>query len=306
MVRKQSRTAPTWVIALGVLVLLVVAAFVVVTVLNKERNAHATLEQYLHALAAGDATTAASLLEAERTPSPGPDLLTDEVLANAEELISDISVVTVAGGPSPTLEGSFTLNGQRYTQTFNVREGEPEWGFLKTYQVELPDKVSVTPIATNDVDVELAGVHLKSTTPQVYLFPAVYPVAAIDPTYMDLAEDVFVVTGEESPEPVEAVPTPALIEQAQQQVNEAFDECVELATDDHVLHGCPLLFMGDQGTWEVLEYPTVEQVETSLIARGARAEFIFDGTGDRYDRSYDYIVDVDIKDGEANIQVYAR
>lgn len=307
---KQGSAAVAGVIALGVLVLLVIVGSIAVGTLNKERTAHAALEQYLNALATGDATTAASLLEADWRPSAGPDLLTDEVLANAEELISDISVVSITDWGTATLEGSYTLNGQRYTQTFRVREGEPEWGFLKTYQVELPDRVWVTPSSVSHVDVELAGVPLKPATPGVYLFPAVYPVAVPDHTYVELTQDVFVVTGDERPERVEVVAAPALIEQAQQQVNAFFDECVEMATPEHVVPGChDMRGAGEPGTWELLEYPTVEHGGVgnlvSFIARDGRAALTLDAMDSPYDRSFDFFVDVDIRDGEPNIQVRA-
>lgn len=308
MVHKRSRKARAWAITLGVLVLLVAAGFAVVSVLNKERTAQATLETYLNALANGDATTAASLLESEWVPAAGPDLLTDEVLANAEELISDVSVASVPDWPSPRLEGSFTLNGERYTQTFYMRGGEPEWGFLKTYQVKLPDSVRVTPSTTQNVVMELAGVPLKPATKEVRLFPAVYPVGLVDDTYVDVTSDVFVVTGEEAPDPVEVVPTPTLIDLVQEQVNAFFDECVQFATPDHVLPGCQdLRGAGEPGSWELLEYPTVEQSTVGevviMVATGGQAVLISDGTGYRYDRTFGFWVEVDLQEGEPHIRV---
>lgn len=313
MAHKNS-AAVAGIIGLGLLVLLTIAASIVVGNLNKERTAHAALEQYLNALAAGDATTAASLLEADWTPSAGPDLLTDEVLANAEELISDISVVSITDWGTATLEGSYNLNGQRYTQTFRVREGESEWGLLKTYQVELPERVWVTPSSLNHVDVELAGVPLKSTTPHVRLFPAVYPVAALDPTYLSLTQDLLVVTGDERPERVEFAPTPALVELAQQQVNAAFDECVQSTRGEETLPGCPVhflvaAFVGGPGSWELLEYPAVEHIgganAVSFAARDGRAVFTHHESGERYkeDHGFDFYVEAEVKNGEPTFEV---
>lgn len=255
----------------SVLALLLVAAKLTVSILNQDRTAQATAQAYFDALAAGDASTANALTAAQPFEPDGPDLLTDEVLGGATERISNISV-TEANDPldvfNQNVNVTYTLAGQSFTDHLTMAQGKPEWGFLKTWQMSRP-------FALNDIfwvegtsSFTISGVQVDATTPSTYLFPAVYPIAPADPNYFDLAEDHLVAAGERQRRTVTFIPKPELQAEVQRQVNERVDECAaNLTTAGEPLssqEGCPRLYVkvpqqtSESGSWEVVEYPTVQ------------------------------------------------
>ena len=64
--------------------------------------------------------------------------------------------------------------------------------------------------------------------------------AAADSKYFELAEDELVVDGVETSASLQFLPTAALVEAAQAQVNEMVDVCVETTPTSEQLDGCPL------------------------------------------------------------------
>ena len=255
-----------WVVALGVIVVLGIAAVATVMILNQNRTAQATAQEYFEALAAGDASAAWALTDPAAFEDGDVGFLTDEVLASATELISDVSVVP-ADDPLDTFDQrvnvAYTLAGERHTLPLLVGRGEPEWGFLKTYQMRAPfaDRVSFSlPLVGT---LTLADNVIRPDSPAMTLFPGVYPVAATEPDYLALDQTEVVVNGEGTRMDVTFQATAALEAQLQLRVNEFLDECaleMEMGEDDSV---CPLfVYIAHAditpGSWEILEYPTVD------------------------------------------------
>ena len=260
-------------IAVGALLLLVVAAIVTVSVLNQSRTAQATAQQYFAALAAGDATTANALTAPNDLDAHRDDLLTDEMLSGASERISEVSVVP-ANDPldvfEQKVEVSYTLAGERHTQTVLVARGEPDWGVLRTWKMNGPFASDLSFSVEGPGDITIAGAEIDATARSVRLFPAVYPLAAVESEHFELAEDELVVDGTDGLASLQFLPTAALVEEAQAQVNEMVDVCVETTPTSEQLDGCPLFVVLAEsghapGTWEVVDYPTVELPHGGVI-----------------------------------------
>lgn len=260
-------------IAAGALLLLTIAGIVTVSLLNQGRTAQATAERYFTALSEGDATTANALTAPNDLDAHRDDLLTDEMLSGASELIGDVSVVP-ANDPldvfDQKVEVSYTLAGEHHTQTVLLARGEPEWGVLRTWQMPRPFAHDITFWVEGPGDIELAGAEIDATARSVRLFPAVYPVAAADSKYFELTEDELAVDGVETLASLQFLPTAALVEAAQAQVNEMVDVCARTTPTSEQLDGCPLFVVLAEsgyapGTWEVVDYPTVELPHGGVI-----------------------------------------
>lgn len=276
------RSSGAWIIALVVVVILVIAAVATGVILTQGRTAQAVAEEYFEALAAGDASAALALTEGydpdldpdSRGPEHGPDLRTDDVLASAVELISDVSVVPV---DDPTdehdqkVEVSYTLAGERHTFPLTLKR-EPtnrflipqrfgQWTSFPSYG---PDTLTVAGVTVHSGTEPAPGVWVANTAAWTQLFPAVYPVAAVDPTYFEVTEPELVATGVGLVPDVELEPTKQLLAELQEWSDQEIDGCAEASIFAGRPDGqCPLYAVHPEGktvigTWEILEYPAVE------------------------------------------------
>ena len=278
-VRRSSRA---WVITLAAVAILAIAAVTTVVIFTQGRTAQAVAEEYFEALAAGDASAALALTEGydpnldpeSREPRDGPDLLTDEVLGAAVELISDVSVVA-AEDPTDEhdqkVEVSYTLAGETHTFPLTLKR-EPtnrylipqrfgQWTSFPSYG---PDTLTVAGVPVHSGTEPASGVWAANSAAWTQLFPAVYPVAAVDPTYLDVTEPELVVTGVGLVPDVELAPTEQLVAELQEWSDQEIDGCAEVSIFAESRDGlCPLYAVHPagktvMGTWEVLEYPAVE------------------------------------------------
>lgn len=285
------------IIGAAAVMLLVIAGVAVVAALNGHRTAAAVAQEYFEALAAGDADTAKALVE---TTDSGDrtDLLTDDILGTATELITDVDV-RPADDPLDTFDQTvivtYTLAGEQHTDEVVVRRGESEWGVLRTWQMP----ASIVPEATILTDGErpftIAGADIDSGT-TVWIFPAVYPVAAAQSEYFELEQDTLEIGDPQGSFTRLGIGyTPALVDEAQEQVNTLLDECAATETNswsdaaDASPSACPLrVVVPDaggtaEGTWEILEYPVIELRDGAslLTTSGGRAAFTPEGSSTR-------------------------
>lgn len=271
-----------WVYALGVALMLAIAAVAIGMIVNQNPTAQAVAEEYFEALAAGDASTALSLTEGydpdpdpeSRDPEDGPDLLTDEVLAAAVELISDVAVVPaddLTDEHDQKVEVSYTLAGERHTfpltlkrvptNRYLIPQRFGQWTSFPSYG---PDTLTVAGVPVHSGIEPAPGVWFANSAAWTQIFPAVYPVAAVDPTYLDVAMPELVVTGVGLVPDVEVVPTQQLVAELQEWSDQWLDNCVEYSPmAESSARDCPLYVHHPAGTavigaWEILEYPTVE------------------------------------------------
>ncbi|MEB4616334.1 hypothetical protein [Leucobacter sp. M11] len=273
---------------LAVAALLIGGAITVADV-NASRTPQATAEKYFAALAAGDAT-AANALTAPAPGTPGEaGLLTDEVLGNAIEHISAVSVTpadTPLDSANQNLEVTYTLADHTVTVSVYLVEGPRQWGLLRTWQLARPVAERVLFQSNRPLPQDaplLSGVPLQS--PNQTLFPAVYPLASGSPHTLALEQDTAVVTGVDSTVTLEFTPTDALRAEAQTQINAMVDACAASTLTSTTLSrdtrdGCPLhVILAESGpapgTWEILDYPTVqfEAGGSVYLTRDGRAQF---------------------------------
>lgn len=302
-------------IGVGALVVLVTAGALTVSTLNQGRTAEATAERYFNALAAGDATTANTLTSGANPLNNNRDLLTDDVLGGAIERISDVSLAP-AQDPLDTFKSkvnvTYTLAGERYTDTLVMSRGEPEWGFLKTWEMAAPFTSGATLTDGDRTQTfTVSGVPADVEQRAALLFPAVYSVAAADPTLFEVEDDELVVNGVEASAAVTLVPTQALVAQVQAQVNEIVDGCVASTQTAAPSPGCSLAAttvahaQSTPGTWQILEYPNVAVTHggSRFVATGGRAQFSPDAGGPPVEmtRDVEYSGPVEITGGTVRV-----
>lgn len=257
-----------WVLV-GVAVLSAVVAGVLVAVngVNRGPSAGEVAEQYLQHIADGEATAAAALV----APQPDeieelsdPSMLTDEVLGAATERIRNVVVDAPAGADDASsitsVDVSFTLAGEQHDTTLSlVRDEESGQWQVRT---ALTDRFIVT---EEDPAFLLGGVEMPTVDSGEFLplalYPAVYPVAAIDDAFYETDRDELVVTGAPGGvEKVAVVPNARFSDEVQRQVDAHLDECATQTT--WRVDGCPLSAPLDARTveveWIVDTYPTVE------------------------------------------------
>ncbi|WP_062078044.1 hypothetical protein [Demequina globuliformis] len=267
---------------LGALALVSVGLVLLVAHLNDSRTAQAAAQEYFEALATGDATKANTLTRDMDVMDERYQLLTDEALGAATELISDIEVEFHEDALDPydsQSEVSYTLAGERHTVHIHMSRGEPDWWFLDTWL--MPDPFAFQGHATSSgwQTFSVAGLPTQTLGYTPLLYPAVYPIEPSEPDYVTLAEDELAVDGEANEGTATFSPTAALIAEVQAQVNARLDDCVTSTSVAEVDEGCPMHALIDQhtkGTWHILEYPAVELSRGAswYSAFGGRAQFV--------------------------------
>lgn len=269
--QQQRRRLPRWpLFGVGILLVGIAAPIILVNALNTHRTPAVYAERYLAALASGEASEANALTAPSLAEPEGTDLLADQVLAAATEHISNVSVSTVDGSGDNTirtLQATFTLAGAEHTSTLIMKPGTPEWGVLKTWQVD-PSSIQTTRIlAEGDPKFTVAGVDINEGVQTVRLYPAVYPVVSIDQEFLTIKPTEIAVSNEaRQMYDLTATPTPALESEVQRQVTNWLDECATTTVSYPLTRGsspCPLQIVLSQrgrvtGTWEIMEYPTVK------------------------------------------------
>jgi len=196
--KRRNHTA--LIIVLVLIVLLAGSAIVFVPRLlddpDKPGNAVSPTEavqEYLTAVAAGDATTA--LLYSSTKPSENTFFTSDEFLASVmkDSPITDIHVPDGQPTTSPVqIQATYALNGEQVEAHFTVQKYGRLWrldiGFLP---------LNLTELASRGVPLTVNGVSLD-TLNKIYLFPGVYTFATLDPM-LDVTAPTFIIDYPENP-----------------------------------------------------------------------------------------------------------
>ena len=151
------------------------------------------VQEYLAAVASGDATTA--LLYSTTKPGESTFFTTDDFL-KASMKAAPITNITVPDNQPTTspaqIQATYTLNGQQVQAHFTVQKYGRLWkldiGFLPLNLTELTSKG--VPLAVN-------GVSLDQLT-KIYLFPGVYTFTSKNPM-LDLTTPTFTIDYPENP-----------------------------------------------------------------------------------------------------------
>lgn len=276
-----------WVfVGAAVLAAVIAGVLVAVNGANRGPSAGEVAEQYLQHIADGDATAAAALVaprpqEIEKLDDPS--MLTDEVLGAATERIRDVVVDAPADADDAasvtSVDVSFALAGERHDTTLSLARDEEsgQW----QVRTALTDRFIVT---EGDPAFLLGGVETPTVDSgevlPLALYPAVYPVAAIDDTFYETDIDELVITGApDGARKVAVVPNANFSEEVQRQVDAHLDECATQTT--WRVDGCPLSAPLDARTveveWTVDTYPTVELLLDGemFVARGGAVRAVY-------------------------------
>ncbi|MFJ2369394.1 hypothetical protein [Microbacterium sp. NPDC087665] len=267
----KGRTVIWIVVAAAVLVALIVGGLVVVNTVTRGPSAQEVAEEYLAHISDGDAAAAAELVAAQPEETEGlsdPSLLTDEVLGAAVERISGVVVEPASGSDDAqtfaTFDVSYTLAGETYETSLSLVRGEGEGLAPGSWQIRraMTDLFIVT---QGDPPFLLSGVEMQTVESGEFLplalYPAVYPISAVDPTFFETDRDELVITGGSTmPEKVSLVPNQHFTDEVQRQVDAFLDDCTTQTTWRP--EGCPFDAPLDARTvevqWTIETYPTVE------------------------------------------------
>jgi hypothetical protein len=263
----------------GSVAALVLAVVAVVAHGVVERRAYGpgtAAQAYLDALAAGDATAAAGLVdpdvdEAQRW------LLTDAALAAATALPTDVRVdaVTEDDGTA-TVDASFAVAGVREQVALSLTRDGTTGLLFDRWRLDTPVVQSVELVVPPGTDVvRVAGVDVDlHGGDQVFLpaYPGRYEASVVTGSrYLDATPtEVGTLPGPDVPV-LEVTATAALEEEAGRLVDEHVDECLAQAVLDP--EGCAFgdyLYDAQDVSWEVVRRPQVSvSRSTSLFGEEA-------------------------------------
>lgn len=193
----------TWVLV-ALAVTLVVGAAAIIMIFDRGRSALEVAEEYLQHIADGDVEASFELIdssESEPMFDSDPTLLTEEVLGSAIERISDVEVEYSPGfsdaGSSTVVDVTYTLAGETYSGMLRLARDEGGWFDPGGWLVRGPF-TAVWPMGTRDASFLLGDVEIVSAADAELLrgyelFPAVYPISAVDATFFDTDRDELVV-----------------------------------------------------------------------------------------------------------------
>lgn len=221
----------------GVLVLLIVGGAIALSLMNQARDPARLVEQYLALIADGRAEAANEMVDPGLSRQESA-LLTDEVLAAAEERIEVIAVETVGrSGRGAEVSAVLRLDGVRFEQTFSVEPGPKEWLLLDTWVLEDSLAAPVTiesydsqlrSAFVGEQEVELEGVDGFAER-TVYLYPGVYRISAPESRYLDASTEAVTVPvpgGRDDPIEIWAEQNRAFEDEIMRQAEEAAQHCI--------------------------------------------------------------------------------
>lgn len=270
------RRAPLVVGLLGGGLVLLVTAVVAHGVLQERwYGPQVVAEDYLRALAAGSADEAARIVDPD-VDSAQRWLLTDEVLAEATALPTDVRVDDVAvEGDVATVTASYALAGVRQPVDLVLRRDGRTGVVFDRWRLDTPVVGSVELVVPDDTRVvRVAGADVEiSGGAQVSLpaYPGVYEAAVVTGSPYLAAVPVPVSTtdaAEATGLQVEA--TPELSEEVQRQVDDLVARCAQETVIDP--EGCPFdayEYRAQDVAWSVERLPVVDVERTSSFFGGS-------------------------------------
>ncbi|WP_311245935.1 hypothetical protein [Microbacterium sp. WCS2018Hpa-23] len=261
-------------ITVGAVVLAVGGYLTAAAMVSNSSDPSEAVRSYLTAIADGDASTAAQIVDPDASGTDAT-YLTDDVLGAATERIEVVSVTTTTReGDTAEVTAVMELASQTFTHTFTMtRDAGAYWLLQSGWRADAPltveatvavrDSISLTGVEQVDLagtELELAvkdvaGVSANSRSEPVQVYPAVYEVTGPDlGEYFAVAPDELAAipptaTAELSVAATEALQT-ALLDAASVQA----DACVEPGTSVDAV--CPLLLrQQDPSTTGVIQAP---------------------------------------------------
>lgn len=261
-------------ITLGAVTLAVGGYMTAAALVSSSSDPSEVVSTYLAAIADGDASTAAQIVDPAASDTDAA-YLTDEILGAATERIEVVSVSTIRReGDTAEVRAVMELGSQSFTHTFTMtRDAGAYWLLQPGWRPNAPltveatvsvrDSISLTGVTKADLagtELELAvrdvaGVSADSRSESFQVYPAIYDLTGPDVgTYFTVAPVELVAvpptaTADLSVAATEALQT-ALLDAASAQA----DACVEPGTSADA--ACPLLLrQQDLSTTGVVQAP---------------------------------------------------
>jgi hypothetical protein len=288
-------------LAAGLVVLLIIGAVVINIVNSSVYGPDATVRSYLSAIAKGDAS-AANKLAAPGVSEEEAVLLTDDVLGEASEFISNPKVTSSrVSGDQATVQVSYSLGGTAYDGYVELSKSGKQALFFDTWKIDsplvgdLPVYVSNSSTESNEAAVNGVTVAFGDEY-SLPAYPALYTVGAPGNDFFSAEEQEYTVgTGSRADFEgitLELAPTEALTTAVQDAVNAFLDECAKSTELDP--EGCSLRLSWysdftsvDKVAYTIDEYPTVEVDEYGTYFDASGGTYTADVTGTTYDGAKD-------------------
>lgn len=269
--RRSAGKVLLWIL-LAIVVLAIAAAGAVLLLANLNRGPAPkdVAEQYLDHLVDGDASAANAMLapaSEESADLSDRSMLTDDVLRAATERISRVSISVPAGfEQSPgfaAFDVAYSLAGAQHESRIELVREEGGWLQPGQWKIRTPFTGSRV-IVAGTADFTLAGKDLPEVAADesvsLELYPAVYPIAAVDDHLFRTETDTVVVaTDGDAGQAVKILPNDRFLEELQAQVDAFLDECA--ADTSWRPEGCPLSGPVEAQsvpvTWKIEKRPTV-------------------------------------------------
>ncbi|MEJ5867366.1 hypothetical protein WDV85_06345 [Pseudokineococcus sp. 5B2Z-1] len=259
----------------GGLVLLVAAVVAHGVLQERWHGPQVVAEDYLRALAAGSADEAAGIVDPD-VDSAQRWLLTDEVLAEATALPTDVRVDDVAvEGDVAAVTASYALDGVRQSVDLVLRRDGRTGVVFDRWRLDTPLVGSVELVVPDDAQVvRVSGADVEiNGGAQVSLpaYPGVYEAAVLTGSPYLAAVPVPVSTADAAEAAgLQVEATPELGEEVQRQVDDLVEQCAEEAVIDP--EGCPFdayEYRAQDVEWSVERLPVVDVERTSSLFGGS-------------------------------------
>lgn len=198
-------------IALVVVLFVIIGAVVALSIANATRSPEAAVRQYLTYIANGEASKATEMVDPGVT-NDSRIFMTDDVLKSASERITihDVKEKDTQSGSQPVskrVEATISLEGQRFTRTFNLSPGKKEFGVLNTWNIE-NSLVSAISVRTVDLPgysiggVERTVKDIENSREEIgasqYIYPGVYSIEPMTTEYYTAESQTLKVLPEET------------------------------------------------------------------------------------------------------------
>lgn len=259
---------------MGAVVLAVGGYLTAAALVSNSSDPSETVRSYLAAIADGDASTAAQIVDPDAS---GIDAayLTDDVLGAATERIEVVSVTTTTReGGTAEVTAVMELASQTFTHTFMMtRDAGAYWLLQPGWRPDAPLTVEATVSVRDSISLagveqvdlagtelalavkDVAGVSANSRSESVPVYPAVYGLTGPDMgTYFTIAPDELVAIPPTATAELSVAATEALQKALLDAANVQANACVEPGTAADVV--CPLLLrQQDPSTTGVIQAP---------------------------------------------------